>query len=135
MNPVRTLIQRARHLAAANNGGGALFSEANPNSKRGRGDVMKRRRWPIIFGAISGKLDGASYETTFSKYGYIKYLRTNTVVAFNAASCTKLSDMGESVLNNSNIRPYSWSSRSWRAKQQMDASFCRTLEFNIYEQR
>lgn len=50
-------MQRAKHLAAADNGGGALLSEANPYSKSGRGEVTKRRKWPIIFWAISGKLD------------------------------------------------------------------------------
>lgn len=37
-----TLMQRARHLAAAASGGGALLSDANSNSKMGK--VTKRRR-------------------------------------------------------------------------------------------
>ena len=52
-----TLMQRAKHLAAADSGGGALLSEANPYSKSGRGEVTKRRNCPIIFCAIAGKLD------------------------------------------------------------------------------
>lgn len=39
-----TLMQSAKHLAAADNGGGDLLSEENPYSKSGRGDVTKRRR-------------------------------------------------------------------------------------------
>lgn len=51
-----TLIQSARHLAAAESGGGALLSDANSNSKIGNGDVTKRLRWLAIFAAIIGKL-------------------------------------------------------------------------------
>jgi hypothetical protein len=51
-------MQRARHLAAAARGGGALFSDANSNSKMARGDVTKRRRWVAIAAAMSGKLKG-----------------------------------------------------------------------------
>ena len=51
-----TRIQSARHLAAAAKGGGARDSEANSNSKIGRGDVRKRRRCVTILEAMSGKL-------------------------------------------------------------------------------
>jgi hypothetical protein len=50
------LIQSARHLAAAESGGGALLSDANSNSKMGNGDVTKRLRWLAIFAATIGKL-------------------------------------------------------------------------------
>jgi hypothetical protein len=49
-------MQRARHFAAAVNGGGARFSVLNANSNIERGDVTKRRRWLTKDGAISGKL-------------------------------------------------------------------------------
>jgi len=51
-----TLIQRARHFAAAASGGGARLSEGKPYSNKGIGDIMKRRKKPIILVAISGKL-------------------------------------------------------------------------------
>lgn len=37
-------MHSAKHLAAAERGGGALFSDAKPYSKNGKGDVTKRRR-------------------------------------------------------------------------------------------
>jgi hypothetical protein len=49
-------MHRARHFAAAARGGGGRDSEANSNSKIGRGDVMKRRRWIASEDAIFGKL-------------------------------------------------------------------------------
>lgn len=55
-----TLIQSARHLAAAESGGGALLSDANSNSKMGNGDVTKRLRWLAIFAATIGKLEQRS---------------------------------------------------------------------------
>lgn len=51
-----TLIQSARHFAAAVKGGGARFSVLNANSNIERGEVTKRRRWMAKDGAISGKL-------------------------------------------------------------------------------
>ena len=54
-----TLIQMAKHFAAADIGGN-LASEENPNSKRGKGEVTKRRRWLTIVAAIVGKLEGKS---------------------------------------------------------------------------
>jgi hypothetical protein len=53
---VLTLIQRARHFAAAARGGGARLSDGNPYSNKGIGDMIKRRKNPIIPVAISGKL-------------------------------------------------------------------------------
>jgi len=46
----------AKHLAAADSGGRVLASEENSNSKRGKGEVTKRRKWPTISAAITGKL-------------------------------------------------------------------------------
>jgi len=39
-----TLMQVARHLAAAANGGGARLSDGNPYSNNGIGEVMNRRK-------------------------------------------------------------------------------------------
>ena len=39
-----TLIQMAKHFAAADSGGRVLASDENPNSKRGKGEVTKRRK-------------------------------------------------------------------------------------------
>jgi hypothetical protein len=50
------LIQTAKHFAAADIGGRVLTSEENPNSKRVKGEVTKRRKWPTISAAIAGKL-------------------------------------------------------------------------------
>jgi hypothetical protein len=75
----------AKHFAAADIGGRALTSEENPNSKRGKGEVTKRRKWPTILAAIAGKLakEGCQGSVVKSKKTYV---RTKTVVAFNAAS-------------------------------------------------
>ena len=54
------MIQRAKHFAAADIGGKVLDSEENPNSKRGKGEVTKRRKWPTILAAIVGKLEKKS---------------------------------------------------------------------------
>jgi hypothetical protein len=50
----------AKHFAAADIGGKILASEENPNSKRGKGEVTKRRKWPTILAAIVGKLEKKS---------------------------------------------------------------------------
>ena len=52
-----TLIQMAKHFAAADIGGKFRDSEEKPNSKRGRGEVTKRRKWTTILPAIIGKLE------------------------------------------------------------------------------
>ena len=49
-------MQMAKHFAAADIGGKFRDSEENPNSKRGRGEVTKRRKWTTISAAIPGKL-------------------------------------------------------------------------------
>jgi hypothetical protein len=47
----------AKHFAAADIGGKVRDSEENPKSKRGRGEVTKRRKWTTISAAITGKLE------------------------------------------------------------------------------
>lgn len=47
-----TLIESARHLAAAVRGGGAHFSVLNANSNIERSEVTNRRRWIAKDGAI-----------------------------------------------------------------------------------
>jgi hypothetical protein len=49
-------MHTARHLAAAAKGDGARVSEANSNSKMGRGEVTKRLRWLAMVRTTSGKL-------------------------------------------------------------------------------
>jgi hypothetical protein len=87
-NVMRTLMQRAKHLAAAVSGGGARVSDANSISKTGSGDVTKRRRCPTIGLAMSLKLC------------------TRTMVDLRAASCTSISHIGDSVLSSWRSREY-----------------------------
>jgi hypothetical protein len=47
----------AKHFAAADIGGKVLASDENPNSKRGKGEVTKRRKWTTILAAITGNLE------------------------------------------------------------------------------
>ena len=50
----------AKHFAAADIGGKVRDSEEKPNSKRGKGEVTKRRKWTTISAAIIGKLEKKS---------------------------------------------------------------------------
>ena len=53
-------MQMAKHFAAADIGGKFRDSEEKPNSKSGRGEVTKRRKWTTILPAITGKLEKKS---------------------------------------------------------------------------
>ena len=56
-NKTSTLIQMAKHFAAADIGGKVRDSEEDPNSNRWKGEVTKRRKWTTILAAIAGKLE------------------------------------------------------------------------------
>lgn len=70
----------AKHFAAAEDiGGRILASEENSNSKRGKGEVTKRRKWLTILAAIAGKLEKKKCQGSVVK--------TNKTVRSNQNSC------------------------------------------------
>lgn len=66
---------------------------------------------------------GTSVKRAIRTDKWVDYLRTRMVVAFSAASCARLSENGDSVLNRRRIRLNNCSSMSRSAKQQIAASF------------